>query len=149
MNSSLRTKRLLRELHQLKKLPSPHISLDAADNIDKWIVRLHGVEHTIYANEEYTLLFEFPTDYPIESPVVTFVGTVPVHPHVYSNGHICLSILYMNWCPVLTVDAICQSVLSMLSGCEKKVRPDRDYIYIKQAKASPKDTVWLFDDIDV
>ncbi|KAJ1842128.1 hypothetical protein LPJ73_005897 [Coemansia sp. RSA 2703] len=120
MSSTLRTKRLLRELRQIKK-SSGYITLDSFDNIDKWVVRLRGVKGTVYEDEEYSLLFEFPKDYPLEAPIVTFVGDSPVHPHVYSNGHICLSILYMHWCPVLTVDAICQSILSMLSSCTKKV----------------------------
>ena len=30
---------------------------------------------------------------------VMFVGDIPVHPHVYSNGHICLSVLTdVYWC---------------------------------------------------
>ncbi|KAJ2896640.1 putative ubiquitin-conjugating enzyme E2 17, partial [Coemansia aciculifera] len=102
MSAPMRTKRLLRELRQLKLSQSSHVSLHTAENIDKWAVKLRGVNDTLYANEEYTLLFEFPADYPIESPVVTFAGEPPVHPHVYSNGHICLSILYRHWCPVLT-----------------------------------------------
>ncbi|KAJ2503979.1 hypothetical protein GGI11_007530 [Coemansia sp. RSA 2049] len=135
MSSPMRTKRLLRELRQLKKGQSENISLDATDNIDRWVVRIRGVEGTLYEGEEYMLLFEFPDEYPLESPVVTFSGDPPVHPHVYSNGHICLSILYKYWCPVLTVDAICQSVLSML----------RDEVYVQQAKSSPKETMWIFD----
>ena len=31
---------------------------------------------------------------PIEAPEVIFVGPVPTHEHIYSNGFICLSILY-------------------------------------------------------
>ncbi|KAJ2781508.1 hypothetical protein H4R18_002834 [Coemansia javaensis] len=123
MAAALRTKRLLRELRQLKKTPSAHIALDATDSIDRWTVRLRGVKGTLYADEEFTLAFDFPATYPHEAPTVVFVGAVPVHPHIYSNGHICLSILYKYWCPVLTVDAICQSVLSMLSSCEKKSEP--------------------------
>ncbi|KAJ2676755.1 hypothetical protein GGH99_005843 [Coemansia sp. RSA 1285] len=128
MSSPMRTKRLLRELRQLKKGQSENISLDATDNIDRWVVRIRGVEGTLYEGEEYMLLFEFPDEYPLESPVVTFSGDPPVHPHVYSNGHICLSILYKYWCPVLTVDAICQ-----------------DEVYVQQAKSSPKETMWIFD----
>ncbi|KAJ2556984.1 hypothetical protein EV175_001631, partial [Coemansia sp. RSA 1933] len=141
----MRIKRLLRELRQLKKGQSKNISLDATENLDKWVIRIRGIESTLYEGEEFTLLFEFPEEYPIEAPVVMFVGIPPVHPHVYSNGHICLSILYRYWCPVLTVDAICQSILSMLSSCDKKEKPSRDGVYIQQAKASPKDTVWVFD----
>jgi ubiquitin-conjugating enzyme E2 W len=31
---------------------------------------------------------------PIDSPEVIFVGNIPIHEHIYSNGYICLSILY-------------------------------------------------------
>ncbi|KAI8321926.1 ubiquitin-conjugating enzyme E2 W-like protein [Martensiomyces pterosporus] len=147
--SPLRTKRLLRELRQMKRAESKYICLETTNNIDKWLVRINGVEGTLYANEKFTLLFSFPDDYPLEAPEVTFHGSVPVHPHIYSNGHICLSILYKYWCPVLTVDAICLSILSMLSSCEKKVPPERDQLYVKKAKASPKDTIWVFDDVSV
>ena len=56
----------------------------------------------------YRLLVQFTDRYPLESPVVTFIPPAPVHPHIYSNGHICLDILYDSsnggWSPALTIN---------------------------------------------
>ncbi len=41
-----------------------------------------------------SLKFIFEENYPIEAPEVTFVGKMPDHEHIYSNGFICMSILY-------------------------------------------------------
>lgn len=40
------------------------------------------------------LRFLFNDNYPIEAPEVVFVGKTPDHEHIYSNGFICMSILY-------------------------------------------------------
>ena len=56
---------------------------------------------------------------------VVFVPPSPVHPHIYSNGHVCLDILYDGrnggWSPALTINKLCLSLRSMLASNNDKV----------------------------
>ncbi len=36
------------------------------------------------------LRVKFGDNYPLEPPEVVFLPPAPIHPHIYSNGHICL-----------------------------------------------------------
>ncbi|CDQ95592.1 unnamed protein product [Oncorhynchus mykiss] len=84
---------------------------------------MEGATGTLYEGEKFQLLFKFSSRYPFDSPQVMFMGeNIPVHPHVYSNGHICLSILTEDWSPALSVQSVCLSIISMLSSCKEKVR---------------------------
>lgn len=109
-------------------------------------VIIHGAEGTIYEGEKFQLQFQFNEKYPFDSPTVTFVGHVPEHSHVYSNGHICLSILNDDWTPALSVHSVCLSITSMLSSAKKKERPPDDLIYTKTCSKNPKKTRWQYHD---
>ncbi|KAH9486706.1 Ubiquitin-conjugating enzyme E2 W [Psilocybe cubensis] len=105
---------------------------------------------SLYEGEVYTLQFRFDPQYPISSPAVQFVvgegKESPIHPHVYSNGHICASILGNEWSPVLSVIAVCVTLQSMLASCKKKERPVDNDRYVKNAPENPKKTVFHYDD---
>ena len=107
---------------------------------------------------------------------VIFVPPSPVHPHIYSNGHVCLDILYDGrnggWSPALTINKLCLSLRSMLASnndkvricftanhrhctymimrddqCNVQKRPAGDRDYCSRTQGrSPKDTRWDFDD---
>ncbi|KAI9203183.1 ubiquitin-conjugating enzyme/RWD-like protein [Polychytrium aggregatum] len=138
-------KRLTKELRDLKNSPPHGIELqDPGDDMSCWKIKVYGASGTIYSGEVFVLQFKFMGSYPLDSPEVIFIESIPIHPHVYSNGHICLSILYDQWSPALTVSSVCLSIQSMLSSCTKKERPPDNNMYILTAKKSPKSAHWAF-----
>lgn len=145
---SRRVKRLQKELEKLKRTKLREIEWESVTRgtSETWIIKLTGAAETIYQNEEYRLRFKFPPNYPITSPEVQFIPPAPLHRHIYSNGHICLSILYQDWSPALNVESLCLSILSMLSSAKEKEKAPQDDLYRKIAPSSSKDTLWKCDD---
>eukprot|EP01027_Heterolobosea_sp_BB2_P008507 GEZU01012618.1.p1 GENE.GEZU01012618.1~~GEZU01012618.1.p1 ORF type:complete len:152 (-),score=17.20 GEZU01012618.1:112-567(-) len=146
-------KRLLKELKQFKENPTPNIFIEDTDDLRLWRVNLIGTENSLYAGEKFMLQFVFPNDYPMEAPEVIFVQNpakniiIPKHPHIYSNGHICLDVLYSGWSPVLTASSLAISILSMLSSATEKVPPKDNDMYVANCHGrSPKSTRWWFHD---
>lgn len=143
----LSTRRLAKELKELSVNPPDGLAVEDADDYAKWRIVISGAPGTIYEGERFTLEFKFTPSYPLEAPEVIFVvPNVPVHPHIYSNGHICLNILYKDWSPVQTVAQVCLSIQSMLSSCNKKELPPDNAAYVAHAHISPKKTAWAFHD---
>lgn len=142
--------RLAREIKSLIGKPPANILLvsENCDDISSLSVRLKGASDTLYADEIFYLDFRFSGSYPLDAPQVTFnTWNVPVHPHIYSNGHICLSILYDEWSPILGIETICLSILSMLSSAQENVRPHDDVQYLRAGNnRNPQETRWDFHD---
>lgn len=113
----------------------------------RWVVEIDAAKGSLYEGQTFQLKFKFNERYPFDSPTVTFIGhSIPEHSHIYSNGHICLSILSDDWTPALSVQAVCLSILSMLSSATKKERPPDDLIYTKTCSKDPKRTKWMYHD---
>ncbi|KAI0770978.1 UBC-like protein [Trametes elegans] len=148
------SRRLQKELMDIKKEGTPvGIEVLQADDFARWVLSVEVLGETIYKGEKFALLFRFDNQYPISAPAVQFVVDdkykAPIHPHVYSNGHICASILGNEWSPVLSVVSVCVTIQSMLASCKKKERPPDNDRYVSHAPENPKKTRWDFHDDNV
>lgn len=121
---------LRRQLIELSKNPPEGVSvgLTEEENIFKWEVMLIGPPETLYEGGFFKARLLFPPDFPNQPPKMVFTSTM-WHPNVYPDGTVCISILHPpgedkfneqesadeRWRPILGVEAILLSVISMLS----------------------------------
>jgi hypothetical protein len=87
----------------------------------------------------------------LEPPEVTFVKLhdrpIPIHPHIYTNGFICLDLLgQQGWSPVQNVQSVCMSIQSMLTGNTKNERPPGDEEFVKSNRLSPRNVEFYYHD---
>jgi ubiquitin-conjugating enzyme E2 G1 len=99
------------------------------DNIYEWRIMLEGPVDTPFEGGQFPALISFPPNFPLSPPTMKFLTKGFFHPNVYEDGRVCISILHehkhdaMNeqellsekWRPIIGIEAIIVSVLSMLS----------------------------------
>lgn len=158
MSAQFAAKRLGKELQKINKsLPPlpPGIELVSADDFEEWLLDIRVLDdNPLYLGEIYRLKFKFGPSYPIEAPEVVFVKLpdrpIPIHPHVYSNGIICLDLLgSQGWSPVQSVETVSVSIQSMLTGNTKNERPPGDEEFVKGNRLRPKDIDFYYHDNNV
>ena len=150
------------------------ISLVSAPDFAEWLMDIRVLDaNPIYADQTFRLRFRFSGNYPIEAPEVMFLEIpsspaangggsssngappdsdarpIPMHPHVYSNGIICLDLLdRAGWSPVQNVESVCMSLQSMLTGNDKNERPEGNDMFVATNRRRPKDIRFDFHDHD-
>jgi len=120
---------LKNQLRELMKNPMDGISVGLVDdNIYEWKVMLEGPAGTPYEGGLFPCSLSFPKEYPNKPPIMKFQTAGFLHPNVYPDGKVCISILHEakedqfnqqekmseKWRPILGVEAVLVSVLSLL-----------------------------------
>ncbi|KAK9470286.1 ubiquitin-conjugating enzyme/RWD-like protein [Dipodascopsis tothii] len=145
------TRRLTKERADLEKSMPAGITILEADNFEQWLLEVRVLdENPLYVGKTFLLRFKFLPSYPIEAPEVQFTKQrghpVPINPHIYSNGHICLDLLGNGWSPIQTVSSVAISIQSMLASNHKNERPPDDQKYVVDAPDNPKESRFHYYD---
>ncbi|KAG0676064.1 hypothetical protein C6P40_000522 [Pichia californica] len=150
--SSIANKRILKELKEFSENHSSSDSLlslvSSQDELDNIIININIKDNELYdSNRPFTLSYKINKNYPFTPPQIIFIGNnIPIHPHIYSNGHICLNILYDNWTPVQTISSVVLSLQSMLINNKVLEKPPDDDNYCKHGPSDPLQAKWVFHD---
>ena len=118
-------RRLIRDISSLYKNPLNDQGIyyihDDQD-ILKGHAMIFGPSDTPYENGVYLFKFDFPTDYPVNPPKVSFLnldGKTRFNPNLYRNGKVCLSILNTwrgeGWTSCQTIRSVLLTLVTVLN----------------------------------
>jgi len=123
-------KRLMAEYKQILKNPPEGIVAGPKNetNFFEWECLVMGPIDTPFEFGIFPATLSFPKDYPMSPPKMEFHTIKLLHPNIYLNGKVCISILHPpgsdplgyesaneRWSPVQNVEKILISVVSMLA----------------------------------
>ncbi|KAH7103733.1 ubiquitin-conjugating enzyme [Auriculariales sp. MPI-PUGE-AT-0066] len=129
-SSATALRRLMTEYKQLTENGSPDGMFTAGpvaeDDFFKWEALISGPKDTPFEGGVFVAILTFPTDYPLSPFKMRFDPPI-LHPNIYADGNVCISILHNGedptqyesaserWSPVQSVEKVILSVISMLA----------------------------------
>jgi len=153
--SKLTIELLSRQLKELSSKPPDGIDVwlkdddEVEDDILQWECSIIGPIGTPYEGGIFIAELVFPVDFPNSPPSMRFKTKI-WHPNVYKDGRVCISILHPpgtdefnsqekaeeRWRPILSVEAVLISVVSMLSdaNCNSPANIDAAVMLRKDPK---------------
>jgi len=143
-------KLIQKEYTTLTKNPSAYLQVYDLEDIFHWTVFILAPDHSPYEKGVFRALIRFPDTYPMDPPSVQFLSEV-VHPNIYRDGKVCMSTLQnpapahleansdplTNWRPVLGIEQVIVSLVSMLAdpNCDDPANRDCAELFMKDHEA--------------
>ena len=129
---ALISRRILSEISQtykeLKYESQLCVAVDERDPM-RWTFLVVGPRASAYEDGFYIFNFTFPESYPARPPTVIFqsMGPLRIHPNLYVEGKVCLSILGTwsgpEWKSIMTGLGVARSIQSILDESPIKAEP--------------------------
>lgn len=115
--------RIMKEISIVKKSTEMFIDFDEKD-VKTFKVMFFGPPDSVYHHGIFIFEMTLPNNYPFTVPTVKFLtgGMVNarVHPNLYQDGKVCLSILNTwstnEWSPLLTIEKIFVTIRALLDN---------------------------------
>lgn len=143
-------KLIQKEYVTLQKNPSRYLQVYDAEDIFKWTVFIIAPDDSPYEKGLFRALIRFPDTYPMDPPSVQFQSEI-FHPNIYRDGKVCMSTLQnpapahlqansdplMNWRPVLGIEQVIVSLVSMLAdpNCDDPANREIAELFMKNHDA--------------
>ena len=117
-------KRLIKDIKHLRNDPIEgiHYTHDET-NMLRGYGMIIGPSDSPYEGGYYLFLFDYPPNYPYSPPKLTFYtndGVIRMHPNLYKNGKVCLSILNTwsgeSWTGCQTISSVLLTIRSIMNN---------------------------------
>lgn len=115
--------RLMKELKVIKA--SSEMYIDVSDNnMKNFKIMFFGPPDSVFHTGIFVFEFTIPDNYPFDVPKVLFITggiiNARIHPNLYKEGKVCLSILNTwgskEWSPLLTIEKIILTIKGILDN---------------------------------
>uniref|UniRef100_A0A914PWS9 UBC core domain-containing protein n=1 Tax=Panagrolaimus davidi TaxID=227884 RepID=A0A914PWS9_9BILA len=113
-NPFFAAKRVMNDLTELEEKPLAGIYVGPAnDHILELMAVIEGPADTVYEGGTFFVDIIIPKSYPFEPPQLIFRTRI-YHPNINSNGAICLSTIFNEWKPEMTLLNVFEALISLL-----------------------------------